>query len=913
MPRFLGLEVQTDVRCASGSRVAWFPAAALAACSAVLSPTEPESLTATLSRTDPRTAEVLVGRVVRTCFSDTTYDREWDVVELTDEATSDECTLLAHPIGLRLARKLYETTDAATGAPVFDVNIVGVTPADAIDDYVLPTLAARGMSWVSRGTVDPTARLDLIAEQVSALELVRLIAAPSAAEWQLRRNGDAGYYLDLLTAIGSSAGTLRIRTAHNLMAHRRQRSGLEAVTRVVPIGPSSGIERTIAAHLWRVAAIGTDGIGNYVQLADIAGGDGPIWRDGQLDGFYLASFASVAHADALLTDSRATTQRVYMASTAAFTVGQWARLQVGSGANGQRLTSLTDPLSAALPSAGGLGDLAEFLELAELRGDCNLVPNPWMRDWTTAGSPADGWTESAGTPANRTLTRETTVVREGSAYAQRVQTTGSTTWYLETPDIPFWAISGRRHCPALWFYVDACPAAATSAVVFDLYTAAGVKVGEIGRWVRGSAPVEDTWFRVEGAPMDLSALAGKVRIRATLTTTTGGAAASGWNVVFAHALLVEGDIVVSDIEYSGGTRLWQAANDRLTSVAGTVLGADLQVADLEADDPDTFGSLAIVPGQTVEVTDDVLGQVLSARLLELCPNYLDPLRSTVRVGAPHVTFVRRTAAAGGEGTPSSAGTPDSDIVGVESSFDEDGQLVVRVIGDADTASIFCAVSTAGDPTEATLMQATPTVGRQAEFTFTGPYDLGQAVYIAARGSTDAAGTGGLSTIIRARAIRPNSATSKTIRLNAAGLFQPYAPSSQTYSIADGYYAVGNSTQGNVASLPVPKGATLTAVRARVWCADTDWPVDCYMSLSVRRVDNDGAETTLGTDDLSSTNGAWETLTVGSLSESTAGDRSYKVGISTVQGSGFPLGSIASAFRIAWLEYDLDVPNVDVST
>lgn len=906
MPRFLGLEIQTDVRCASGARRAFFPAGALLACTAVLSPTEPESLTATVQRSDGRSAEIVAGRVVRVCFSDTSYDREWDIIALEDADTDDRLTLTAQPIGLRMARKLYEAVDGATGAPVLDLTVVGITASEAIDDYVLPTLTARGMSWVSRGTVDATERFDLSGQWASILEIVRAIAEPGRAnaEWQLRRNADTGYYLDLVDQLGSAAGTLRIRSRVNLLAHQRSRSVLEAVTRVFPRGSDAAVQRTMADHLWEVDSVVS---GTVLQLADIQGGAGPIAYDDQLNGLYIASREAATFAAVLITDSDAATQRVTVSSTAAFTAGGWARLSVGSTANGQRLTSLTNPTAAALPSAAGLGDLAEFLDRPEVRGDCNLVPNPWMREWTTPSNPPDGWTVALGTPATLTMTRETTIVRE-SPYTLRLETTGTTTLYAETPSIPVWAISGRRHFPAIWFYVDAVPAGVTSALVFDLYTAAGVKIAEIGRWVRNTGDL-DGWLRVEGAVQDLSAVTGKVRIRVSVTTTTGGSAVSGWNVILGPAMLAESEIPVEDIEYSGGTRLWQEANVRLLAASAAVRGQELRVADLEADDPDTFGSLLVTVGQSCELTDLVLLEATTQRVLEYRPDYLVPLASTIRVGTPPNTSVKALEPGGITPAPVDAGaTSGSEMLAIEGSFDEAGQLFVRVIGDADTAALYCVVSTSGEPTEATLMQATPSNGRQGEFSFAGPYDLGQTVYVAARGSANAGGRGGLSEVIRARLVRGNAAVSKTIRIPAASVFLPTVAADASLvdrSISGYLKTTGFFTLGG--TIPVPKGVTLTAVRMRTWVANAGGSFSDYARIALYRVDQDGAKTQIGSNADSATNSAWETITVGSLSEDTSGDRSYFLWLSFLADGGAPDN------RAAWIEYDIDVPDYNATT
>lgn len=906
MSRFRGVAVQTDVRCASGATVAFFPAADLLACRAVLAPRDPESLVVAVQRTDPRAAHLIAGRVLRTCFSDAADDREWDLVALEDASTGDALTVTAQPILLRLGRVLYVAADAATGVPVVDVNDVGLTAAAAIDDYVIPAVDAAGLTWIERGTIDHTGTFDLAGEWATALALVRALAEPGRCdgEVQLRRNGDTDYRIDILDAIGASAATLRLRSEVNLLENRRQRSLLEAVTRLFPRGAEVSVVRTMADHLWRVATVVS---GTIVALEDIQGGDGPIAFDDQLNGAYLAVLNSPTFASQLIADSETGMQRVTVPSTAGITAGEWVRVFRGSGENGARLTSLANPALAAAPSAGGLGDLAEFLDRPEVRGDCNLVPNPWMRDWASAGSPPDGWTETAGTPANRTLTRETTLVRE-SPYTLRVETSGTTTLAYETDDIPVWAISGRRHFAALWFYVDAVPAATDSALICELITPAGALIEELGRWVRGPNPTTDQWFRFETTAIDLSAVATAVRIRLRVATTAGGSAASGWNVVLSHALLAESEIPVEDIEYAGGTRLWQEANRALVERSGATRAQELRVADLDADDPDVFASFAIVPGQTAEVADLVLLEETTPRVLEYRPDYLAPFASTLKVGSVPASAARALTP-GGLAVPGAAdAAATAGLVALESSFDEDGQLVVRLIGDAATRSLYCAVSTSSFPTEATVMAATPTNGQQAELTFAGPYALGETVYISARAASGLDGRGPYSDVIQARAVRANSASSKTIRLAGAAVLRPYL-NSGVFSVASGYYAWTADLQGNVGFLPLPKGVVLTAARARTYTADSGGFGADEMSFGLVRVGQDGAWTPLGSSDVNLTNDAWETLEVGSLSEDTAGDRSYLVRLTGVGGAG---GS-GLDFRCAWIEYDIDVPDVDATT
>lgn len=248
------------------------------------------------------------------------------------------------------------------------------------------------------------------------------------------------------------------------------------------------------------------------------------------------------------------------------------------------------------------------------------------------------------------------------------------------------------------------------------------------------------------------------------------------------------------------------------------------------------------------------------------------------------------------------------ILTLSASFDEDGALRVRAIGDFNTGSIRVAVSTSAFPSSGTVGAATAVDGRQSEWTFAGPYALGQAVYISAIAYTGAAGAGTATDKMDTLVYRANSATSKTIRLPAAAVFTPYL-NSGVFSVANGYYSWTNDLQGNTGFLPLPKGATLTAVRGRAWAKNSGGFTGDFVSFGVRRVGQDGALTTLGTNAENAAEDTWETLAVTSLAEDTSGDRSHQLvatGVGGTGGSGFE-------FRLAWIEYDIDVPSVDVST
>lgn len=1108
--RFLGLTIQTDVRCASGAAVAHFPPEDLAACSAVLSPTEPESLTFTIPRDDARAAEVYVGRVVRTTFAGGTDDREWDITAVDDSNAESRLTVTAQPIALRLARVLYVGANSITGAPEPAFDDASAEIADIIDARVIAACDAAGLTWIERGTIDSTALVDLSGEWASALEIVQALAGAGRAngEWQLRRNGDTDYRLDILDAVGSSAATVPIRTRVNLLENRRKRETLDLATRVYPRGSADSLVRTMADHLWRVKTV-VDA--EWLELEDILGGDGPLLYDDQLNGLYLAVLNSHTFSSQAIADSVAATQRVQVASTAGISVGEWCRVFTGSGAAGARVTSLKNPSAAAALTAGGYGDRARVIDRAAIRGDCNLVPNPWMRDYASATAAPDDWTESVGTPANRTIARESTIVRDTAPYSCRFTTTGTTTLALETPDIRPWATADRRHFCGLWFNVQAVPADLASAVIFELITSGGTLIQELGRWVRGSDPEIDTWIRFAPEVVDLSGITTAVRLRARICRTNSANADSGWDICFGPAMLAESEIAVADIEYSGGTKLWQEANRTLPQVSQIVRGYDLRVLDLARDDQATFSSLELVPGGTVEVTDTDLAETVSLRLVEYRPDYLNPLASQLRVGAvarditadigqtgstsaapssaadplvytlcearqtdADATTVDVTVTASAEtGTPAvrlvaiegtgslSAGaaigqlvasgsvwtftrgafgsgptqvvfeavlndavtdadlivipeqgrdtvplqcrarviatrateidvrvavadpfpqgadsgsiaysedglgsispsspqtvtpastitegagtyrdftiprpavgqppgratftatatdrTSDSDAIDVPAqsdlslaigvTFNSDGSAVVTISGSPPVASIKYAVSTSAMPNLATVQGESATDGRTLTATLTGPYALGETLYVAALAYGETSGGGEEFGLFLAQVARGNATATKIVRLPFAALVPFVLPTSGDSTYNDGYL---RTRIAHTAYLALPKGATLQKVRAYLRGHTTGAGDKGYWNIYLRRVEDGASSTELDTAATSLNNTTWETIELSGLAEDTSGARTYYLRLTpTLDIPIFP-DPVPTQPDVSWIEYEYDVPDL----
>lgn len=239
------------------------------------------------------------------------------------------------------------------------------------------------------------------------------------------------------------------------------------------------------------------------------------------------------------------------------------------------------------------------------------------------------------------------------------------------------------------------------------------------------------------------------------------------------------------------------------------------------------------------------------------------------------------------------------------SFATDGSAVLSITGSPSVASIKYAVSTSATPALGTVQAATPTDGRNLTVSLPGPYALGETLYVSAIAYSAVSGAGQEFGPFNVRDTRPNVSGSKTNRLAALAILRPVADH-VTYAIIDGYYRTQQFSEHG-GFIPVPKGATLTAVRARVWVKEAGGTFTDYCRFALYRVGQDGARTQIGSFADSGVNDAWTTVTVSSLSEDTSGDRSYYVWFSFLTDGASPEN------RVAWIEYDYDYPDLTVNT
>ena len=336
-------EVWTAPRAALGVRKAVLTRVSQAVATATLG--ADGALRVAMPLVEPTASEIIAHRILRVDESDTSFD-EWRIDDVVKDAGTGIVTISAQPLYTLLGRRaLVEQLDGL-GTRRYNFDIVGLAPSAIIDAYVLPALASVGLTYVTRGTIDNDAPLDLTVEWDSPWALCRKLEAATGLELQLRRVGTTGYAIDLVTAIGSAAPIADVRFAKNLTASSLRNSTEQQATRVFPRGANvDGYAATMANARWRIANIAGDGI----TLEDPAGGEGPIAFDTQLETTYGSSLAIFSFDDDTATDRSLVGVNGILRNAPGFAVGKFGRALVLDGLNDY----LERPYTADIKYLGG--------------------------------------------------------------------------------------------------------------------------------------------------------------------------------------------------------------------------------------------------------------------------------------------------------------------------------------------------------------------------------------------------------------------------------------------------------------------------------------------------------------------------------------------------------------------------------
>lgn len=180
---------------------------------------------------------------------------EYRIAALDDAVDGATVTATCSPIIHDLGRGLIGMEIG--GRIVYDLAYSLLTPAEVVDAFVLPTLRESGLSWVSVGTVQPTARRSLSWSRKTPLWLLGQLSEQYSVEVYLERSGTTKYTLNLTTLTPSSSQPIAW-VGHNVLAlDRTIQVDEQFATRIYPVGAtlSGDLAPTgMSDNVWRIDA-----------------------------------------------------------------------------------------------------------------------------------------------------------------------------------------------------------------------------------------------------------------------------------------------------------------------------------------------------------------------------------------------------------------------------------------------------------------------------------------------------------------------------------------------------------------------------------------------------------------------------------------------------------------------------------
>lgn len=591
-------ELWDTYQCAGGVRLAVLPLDHITSLSTTERTTREDEGALTISKDAAAYSSLAVGGVLRLLFTDGAFT-EWRVRSLQDESRRQRIVTAV------LATPLLEL---ATGAAILSsttslVTTVGLEYKALTPTEVVTAVLAFCPAYWSVGTITPTIPVNLTPAGWMPLQALReLVGAIRAqgvdAELDYRRNGTTGYYLDVVSTIGSSASALDVRTAKNLLGASRLLDRDRYAMEVVPLGNG---DATMATAYLEV----TNKSGSTLTVAQPVVGGAMIAFDGQLDGLYLFDDAGARQ----LISSSVAAGTFDVASAANVTSGRWYRI-VGDSSGTDLIRMRKVPATA--------GPI-QVVRASNLDATTNIMTNPAMRVWTGAASdPPDGWVKLS-TP---TLTRTTTAglwIYGGKSC--RVQINANTQG-LETA--------------AVSLYVPAYATSVTYSAWVRLVTIGGSlelrfnRNGTVQHTVAlDTGYATGVWHRIDWTE-SLSGLTGSVRpFKVTVIATTGGTT----ELYVDAAQISFTDSAMAFVEGSNPSRLWTFANRYLTKYSTVPAIYRLTFADLGQWSAADFPYDAVSLGQTANVRDTDLDFTVSARVVDLTRDWKNPLASELSVSS----------------------------------------------------------------------------------------------------------------------------------------------------------------------------------------------------------------------------------------------------------------------------------------
>lgn len=701
--RIRRLEIWSDWVAAGGERTYVIPDATNIL--AVSNITLAEKLTFVIPLKSATSPLVFKGVVLRLDQDDVTFD-EWKVVNRVDDTQAGTAQITAGT---------FANTDLVTGAFLsrvdsdgtrnYEFESVGLDPTTQIIQWVIPATP----NFVTIGTINSTAPMDMAYAWDKPLGALQRIAA-NLGELNVRRVGSVGYAIDIVDQIGHDAATCDVRVDKNIIRLSRSISSDGQATRIFPQGQADAdnVRATMAQASWLVTNIASVSGSTVVTLADPAGNEGPIGFDGQLVGLGNIFIRSRFGTCFGLSQSSATDQTVTIPidiGSVDISIGDFVDFRTDAlpGGASSDLTWLDSPSDVAT-----WGVIIAPLDVGDTPGHRNLALNSALRQWS--GTLPDNWAK-VGTP---TVTKQTVApyVLSGSNSLKIVATSDGQG--IETADVritpsadnPFESGFG-----SVWTVTD--PGTVRVELVFT--TPDGEIVQPILPAVASNSE-SGQWEDIGISGQDAHSFgATAVRLRVVQNGVTPATFYVG------RAQLTQSPAQLPFVEGSGGTKLWQAANEQLRTNGAPTVAYEATIADLARIDPQTWGQdCTITVGGSVLVTDPRFPLQILTRIVEVQRNYSVPGNTSITISSKPDDLSGSYARPKKKGriSPSFFATPQTPTVSaVQADLNTAGNPSVLIIATPNAGSLKVAISTSGVPTDADVEASTAISGSQAVVLF----------------------------------------------------------------------------------------------------------------------------------------------------------------------------------------------------
>ena len=345
------------------------------------------SFRTTVAREVADAAGLAEGRVLRV-RSTARGEQWWFVSQVTDgDGDAGAVAVTAGPLRQLLAvRGLVRSTGAGSRTYRFAPGKATVTQLR--NSYVLTNLSDDNLSWLSLGTVDSTALIEIgDLDRVTRGGVLDLIERETGHSARLRGLYTAGvltgFAVDVVADVAAGLETLPLGVGATVESLTRTRDALRAATVAVPF---SATGQPMDQCVWTIQSI--SGTGPYwVLLRDpVAGNPWPIREDDQVNGYKLVQRDGT---QTTVNDSRASDSAVQVSTLGTLAAGQLVTLLTSGG--------VTPPQAVESPSglASSRARLVGTVGTKVTDARRNYVADGTFVDWTGLEA-ASQWTPFAG-------------------------------------------------------------------------------------------------------------------------------------------------------------------------------------------------------------------------------------------------------------------------------------------------------------------------------------------------------------------------------------------------------------------------------------------------------------------------------------------------------------------------------------